>query len=377
MSLLVDKYEPQTLSEVQIQHNEDVCNFLKAISKAKNMPHMIIQGNRGSGKKLLTHLFLKEKYGKFDTSNTKMYFKIQGKSEEKSTINLLASSYHYQFNPNNHNIYDRTLLKLFLNEITYSIISKIAYRIIIIEDADLLSTEAQESLRKTLETHINHCRFIFISNNEGKIIDPLKSRCAIVRVHAPTKPQIVSILTDIYHKETDKVEPNHTDAINSISESCERNIKMAINYLERYILEPEDFSVKKCNPTMIMCENIVNTIVKGSDIANTMDRVREIIYSLVNYCVEHKVILDYILQATLKKIPKQYHDEKYLICLKAAERDQSLRQSSKGIYHVEGFCLYIMIIIKAVMGIQKKKQTVVKKRIKPAKGKKSVKSAKA
>lgn len=354
----MDKYEPESLDK--IHHNEEVCKFLNSMSHSKDMPHIIIQGNRGSGKKLLARLFLKKKYGKFDTSNTKMFFKIQGKTDDKSTINLLASSYHYQFNPNNHNIYDRTLLKLFLNEITYSIISKIDYRIIIIEDADQLSTEAQESLRKTLETHISNCRFIFISNNEGKIIDPIRSRCAVVRVHAPTKEQIKVILNSIYQSETGK--NDEPSALDDISTSCERNIKVAISYLESYLLDPDNFDIKRCNPVMTLCEEIITIIIKGTDIANIMDKVREIIYSLVNYCVAHKVILDYILQATLNKIPKQYHNEKYQICLKAAERDQSLRQSSKGIYHVEGFCLYIMRIIKDVMGVQKKKKMVVKKK---------------
>jgi len=362
MALLVDKYDPKTFQEVC--HNKNVCKFLQAMSKSTSMQHMIIEGGRGCGKKTLIRLLIHEKYGKFDTSNVKMYFKIQGKTEDKSTINLLASRYHYQLNPNIHTIYDRTLLKLFLNEITYSIISNIKYRIIVIEDTDLLSTEAQESLRKTLETYITTCRFIFISNNEGKIIEPLRSRCCIVKVNSPTINEINSILNDIYTKESGKCpEEEETIRINEISTECNRSLQTAINYLERYLLDKKAFNISDCDPTKQQCENIVTLIVKGSDIANTLDKIREIIYSLVNYCVPHETILFNILNAVLKKIPRKYHKEKQLICLKATERDKSLRQSSKGIYHVEGFCLYIMYIIKQVMGTQKKKQMIVKKKI--------------
>jgi hypothetical protein len=109
---------------------------------------------------------------------------------------------------------------------------------------------------------------------------------------------------------------------------------------------------------MKSCEEIVNVIVKGTDLTSTVDKIREIIYSLVNYCVDHRVILEHLLEQVLKRIPKQYHREKYLICLKASERDVSLRRSSKGIYHLEGFCLYAMYIIKEIMSQQKKKVVV-------------------
>lgn len=366
--LLVDKHEPKGFDEVK--HNPEVCQFLQSLAHSKNMPHILIQGARGIGKKLLIRLFLKEKYGVFETSPTTMQFKIQGKTEDKSVMNLLASSYHYQFNPQNHNTYDRTLLKLFLTEISYSIISKkIDYRIIIIEDADLLTIEAQEALRRTLETHISHCRFIFISNNEGRIIDPIRSRCAVIRVNSPSHDQLSEILTGIWRHETEVEAVADAPlpvpaAISSIVQQCNRNIHTAINYLERYLLDPSAFNIKECDPVMIACESIVSTIIKGSDLNCTIDKVREVIYSLVNYCVEHKVILECLLDMFMKRIPKQYHQEKYQLCLKAAERDFSLRHSSKGIYHLEGFCLFAMSIIKDIMGNQKKKKVIVKAKAK-------------
>lgn len=379
MSLLIDSCEPKSLGD--ITHNTEVCQFLAALAKSKHMPHILIQGARGAGKKLMIRLFLKEKYGVFDTSPTTMHFKIQGKTEDKSCMNLLASSYHYQFNPQNHNTYDRTLLKLFLNEISYSIISKkIAYRIIIIEDADMLTVEAQEALRRTLETHITHCRFIFISNNEGKIIDPIMSRCTILRVNSPTDKEMTQILQSIDPSADAEI------AIQQIVANSGRNIHTAINYLEMYQAQKaspvqkeekdRDTKTKKgakstkeaplitnspwepINPVMKSCEEIVNVIVKGTDLTSTVDKIREIIYSLVNYCVDHRVILEHLLEQVLKRIPKQYHREKYLICLKASERDVSLRRSSKGIYHLEGFCLYAMYIIKEIMSQQKKKVVV-------------------
>jgi replication factor C subunit 3/5 len=360
MALLVDKNVPVSLAEVN--HNPDVCRFLARLAHVRSMPHIIIHGKRGTGKKLFANLYLKEKYGSFETNSTTMTFKIKGKTEDKSSMHLLASRYHYQINPKNNNTYDRTLLKLFLGELSYNLISNIDYRIIIIEDADLLTIEAQESLRKTLETHINTCRFIFLSNNEGKIIDPLWSRCAIVRVNAPTKADLSRILTSVYTEEVGAPSPSQESVIAAIAETCESNILTAINYLECYLLDESDFDIKRCNPIMNECDEIINIIIKGNDITTAMEKCREKIYALVNYCVEHHVILEYMLAAALKRIPKQYHNERYLLCLKASDRDRSLRLSSKGIYHLEGFCLYIMNVIKDVMVTQKKKQTVVLKK---------------
>ena len=94
--LLTDKYRPKTLEELSF--NKDVNNVLSIIAKKADMPHLIIEGPRGSGKKLRVELYLKEKYGEFVTNSSTLNLELPGKTEIKP-IHTLYSKYHHQFNP--------------------------------------------------------------------------------------------------------------------------------------------------------------------------------------------------------------------------------------------------------------------------------------
>jgi DNA polymerase III delta prime subunit len=345
MAMLCDKYQPQSFHD--IKHNHNAYKMIMSITSHDDMPHLIIQGANGCGKKTFVELLLKHKYGDFNTKLSTISFK-----SITTPLYLLSSIYHHQINFSIHNTYDRKLLKLYLEEISTQPISKVKYRIIVLENADMLSIDAQESLRKTLETYIKNMRFIFISSKKNKIIDALRSRCTVISLDSPTYLEIQDILTEINFRETGMKQ--NTDTINLISNNCERNIKLAINYLEMYLLKPDEFSIENMNPVLNYCEQIIDIIVKGSDISKITDHVREKIYVLINYCVDPKLILQYLLQSAINKIPRKYYHEKYLLALKASERDLSLKNSSKSIYHLEGYCIFIMEIIKKVMVMQKK-----------------------
>jgi replication factor C subunit 3/5 len=373
MSLFADKYQPTSLSN--IDYGAHVSKVLYSLAHSDQLPHLIIEGARGSGKKVRANLFLKEKYGTFNTNRVLMHLKIPGKTEEKE-LHTLASRYHYQLNPNIHNIYDRTLMQSFIDAVVQcEIISSIPYRIIIIEDADLLTIEAQESLRKTLETYIHTCRFIFLSNREGHIIDPLYSRCVKIEINSPLESEIKSILSNISKDElsgTDMVVPD--EIYNQIIHGSQRDLSRALRYFEKYImrikcgLDPK-FDIRQYDSVYNYCCQIIDTIISGTDIVGTMDNVRSYLYELVNYCTDNKELLAILLDISLSKIPKTCHTERFLLCNMASVRDESIRQSSKSVYHVEGFCLYIFGIIKTLMerpstgSSAAKQKTVVKKKI--------------
>lgn len=329
MSLLVDKYYPNSLHEVK--YNKDVAGFL--ISQAKNvkdMSHMIIQGPRGSGKRTLVQLFLKEIYGDFETYQKQMYF--NGKQ-----LSLLGSKYHYQFNPRLHAIYDRTLLKLFLEDISYSLISNIPHRIIIIEDADMLSIEAQESLRKTMETSIKTCRFIFICNNEGKLIDPIESRFNIIRTGRPSTETIIDIVKDFTEADT--------ELLTQIIEESSNNMRKVFHRIDLYNATGE--SESSTDIVSRACKDIVDTIILQKDIYNIITEIRSKIYNIVISVYDYRYIMEELLFHTLAKINPSMVKERYDLSMKALERDQTLSSCSKAVYHLESFCIFFATIVKS------------------------------
>ena len=370
MALYADRYQPTSL--LSLDYGSAVGKVLHSLAHTDQLPHLIIEGVRGSGKKARANLFLKEKYGTFNTNSVVMHIELPGKSEEKE-LHVLASRYHYQINPNIHNIYDRTLMQAFIDAVVQcEIISSIPYRIIIIEDADLLTIEAQESLRKTLETYIQTCRFIFLSNREGHIIDPLYSRCVKIDVSSPTETEIRHILNRICTAETGS---DNIPAViyDEIIKGSQRDLSRALRYFEKYItrakygpLNATGFNIREYDSVYNYCCQIIDTIIAGTDIVGTMDSVRSYLYELVNYCTDNKELLPILLNISLSKIPKNCHMERYLLCHMASVRDDSIRQSSKSVYHVEGFCLYVFGVIKTMMEQNAKQKASVKTAVKAA-----------
>jgi replication factor C subunit 3/5 len=343
--LLSDKYRPQSLSDLSFNQNAN---------------KLIIEGPRGCGKKLRVQLYLKEKYGQFTTLSRTLNMELPGKTEIKQ-VHTLYSAYHHQLNPSIHNIYDRSLIQCFTNEIIHTrLLVNIPYRIIVVEDADMLSTEAQESLRRTLETCIKTCRFIFLVNYEDKMIAPIYSRCITIKMAAPTVTEITTILNDIALKEGTDVDKS---LLTDIAHGSNRNLQKAIHMLHKIILTDSScFKREDHDSVYSYCINIVDHIIRGQTIVTTMNKVRSLLYELVNFCVDCKKLIPILLQIALDKLPASAHKERYDLCKIASERDESIRISSKDIYHVESFCLHMFKTVKDIM-ITKLRQTttVVKK----------------
>jgi replication factor C subunit 3/5 len=363
--LLIDKYRPKSLD--QLSYNKEVNTFLLAIAKRKDMPHLIIEGPRGSGKRLRVELYLREKYGDFRINSGILNLDVPGKSDSKP-VHTLYSKYHHQFNPSIHNIYDRSLMQCFIGEIVQTrLLVDIPYRIIIVEDADRLSTEAQESLRRTLETYVATCRFIFLVNNEDHIISPIYSRCISVKVSAPTISEMISIMQNICTKE-ETGRSFQDGTLEDIARASDRNLNKALNMLNKLMLgsRPADravpFARMDYDDVYRYCTEIIDTLIKGQSIVGIMDKVRLLLYELVNFCVDCTSLLPILLNVALDRLPESAHRERFQLTQIASERDLSIRNSSKEIYHVESFCLHILRIVKHLMLAKTRQIPFIKKK---------------
>ena len=343
--LLIDKYRPKSFDEMT--YSTDSNAFLAAVAEKTDMPHLIIEGPRGCGKRLRVELYLRKKYGEFRTNSGIINLDVPGKNDTKP-VHTLYSKYHHQFNPSIHNIYDRSLMQCFTNEIVQTrMVIDIPYRIIIIEDADRLSVEAQESLRRTLETCVSNCRFIFLVNNEDRMIAPIYSRCITVKVAAPTINEMITIMRDICNKEG----LSYPDTVlERIATTSGRNLHKALNTLNKFMLNNcKVFDRMDYDDIYRYCTEIIDTMIKGQTIAGSIDAVRLLLYELVNYCVDCITLLPVLLEIAIHRLPETAHNERYELIKIASARDKSIRNSSKDIYHIESFCLHVFRIVKVLM----------------------------
>ncbi|KAJ5397298.1 hypothetical protein N7509_005411 [Penicillium cosmopolitanum] len=199
----VEKYRPVFLDD--IVGNTETIERLKIIAKDGNMPHVIISGMPGIGK---------------TTSVLCLARQLLGDSYKEAVLELNAS--------------DERGIDVVRNRIKGFAQKKVTlphgrHKLVILDEADSMTPGAQQALRRTMEIYSTTTRFAFACNQSNKIIEPLQSRCAILRYARLTDAQVVKRLTQIC--EAEKVQSSD-DGLAALVFSAEGDMRQAINNLQ-------------------------------------------------------------------------------------------------------------------------------------------------
>ena len=197
-----EKYRPSQFLGVVGQ--EEIVKRVESLTKAINIPHLLFAGPAGTGKSTLALVVVKDLFGKDWREN---YLELNA-SDERG-INVV-----------------REKVKTFAR--TKSL-GDVPFKIIFLDEADALTPEAQQALRRTMENYSVTCRFILSCNYSSKIIDPIQSRCAIFRFKLLEKKAIEKVIQKIAEEEKLTI---HPDAIETIYEGSEGDCRRAINILQ-------------------------------------------------------------------------------------------------------------------------------------------------
>jgi len=108
-------------------------------------------------------------------------------------------------------------------------IGEIPFKIMILDESDNMTADAQQALRRTMERYTETCRFILCANYSGKIIEPIQSRCAPFRFTFLPREEQDKYLKCIAEKENVKLSKEGLDAI---FEVCGGDLRKAINTLQ-------------------------------------------------------------------------------------------------------------------------------------------------
>jgi len=192
-----EKYRPTKLTEVINQKH--VVERLKAFVKESNIPHMLFAGSAGTGKTTCALAIAHELYGKEWRSNT-----LELNASDERGIDIV-----------------RGKVKDFAR--TKSL-SDVGYRMIILDESDALTPEAQQALRRTMENFTNVSRFCLICNYSSKIIEPIQSRCAVFRFKALAEADIKKFIERIVEGEKIKIADDAVSAIIYLSEGDLRKV---------------------------------------------------------------------------------------------------------------------------------------------------------
>lgn len=181
-SLWVEKYRPQTLSEYV--GNETVKETIQQYLDNNDIPHLLLYGKAGTGKTTLAKLIV---------NTIKCDSMIINASDENNVDTV------------------RNKVKNFASSMGFA-----GFKIIILDEFDYMTPNAQAILRNLMETFSKHCRFILTCNYHEKIIDPIKSRCQTFAITPPTKKDVAIQVTKILDAEKIKYDvKNVADIISS------------------------------------------------------------------------------------------------------------------------------------------------------------------
>ena len=169
---LIEKYRPTRLEDLKNQ--DDIKNILKDMVKNRNIPHMIFYGGAGTGKTSTAIAICKQLYKSTYNDNV-----LELNASDERGIRVV-----------------REKIKTFAQKSADD-----DFKIIILDEADAMTTDSQFALRRIIEKYSINTRFVLICNYINKIISPLLSRCSVFRFKTMEYSNITNILNDIMEKE--------------------------------------------------------------------------------------------------------------------------------------------------------------------------------
>ena len=161
--LWVEKYRPSSLDTYI--GNEHLKDKVRIYLESEDVPHLLLYGKAGTGKTTLAKII---------TNKIECDCLYINASDENNVDNV------------------RNKIKTFASSIGFK-----PLKVVILDEADFLTPNAQAALRNLMETFSKHCRFILTCNYVERIIDPIQSRCQSFKVVPPSKKEVAQQLVEI------------------------------------------------------------------------------------------------------------------------------------------------------------------------------------
>ena len=233
LEVWTEKYRPKKFEELVGQ--EEVLKRVKSLVLSMNIPHLLFAGPAGTGKSTLALITVHQLFGASWREN---YLELNASDERGIDV-------------------VRQKVKDFART---KALGDVPFKVIFLDEADALTREAQQALRRTMENYTSTCRFILSCNYSSKILDPIQSRCVVFRFQLLEKKDIKKRVEIICQNEGLSITP---EAFDVLYEASEGDCRRVINLLQ---------ATSSISPNIT--PDLINTIVshaKPSDIKVVLD----------------------------------------------------------------------------------------------------------
>jgi replication factor C subunit 2/4 len=277
-NIWVEKYRPQKLDSI-VQQNE-IKTLLKYAFETKTLTHMLLYGPSGSGKTTIA----------LTISKTFFQLKDDAKKTNKILNEKILRERVLELNAS-----DERGIKIVRDKIKNFAISSIndyenipKFKIIILDEADAMTSDSQFALRRIIEKYTETTRFILICNYVTKIILPLASRCMKIRFQSISTNSLEQIINKIALNEKIDISKEFIIRLNEITKG---DLRKSINLLERTYFLDNNLSIDILNEVSGQLKNdllleIWNILIDKKtsiiQILSLINKFKNLSYSSVN-----------------------------------------------------------------------------------------------
>ena len=238
-SLWVEKYRPTTMDTYI--GNEHLRSKVSVYLESGDLPHLLLYGRAGTGKTTLAKLLVK---------NIDCDYLYINASDENSVEVV------------------RDKVKNFASTLGFA-----EMKVIILDECDYITPNAQAALRNLMETFSKNCRFILTCNYVERIIDPIQSRCQSFQIIPPDRKQVAQHLSNILDNESVKYD---LDNIVTIVNGGYPDIRRVINGAQRQVVNNE-LVIDESSIIQNDYKNQVLEILKTQDKKNSFKNIRQLL----------------------------------------------------------------------------------------------------